>query len=78
MSEKPAASETAETPVEPTKNILQRIFVRTGKLSSLLLPILAVFSALVIGAVIIAVSSPEVLTAWKTFSQDPLGESLSR
>lgn len=73
MSEKPAASETAETPVEPTKNILQRIFVRTGKLSSLLLPILAVFSALVIGAVIIAVSSPDVLTAWKAFFQDPLG-----
>jgi ABC-type uncharacterized transport system permease subunit len=73
LSEKPAASETAETPVEPTKNILQRIFVRTGKLSSLLLPILAVFSALVIGAVIIAVSSPDVLTAWKAFSQDPLG-----
>jgi len=73
LSEKPAASETAETPVEPTKNILQRIFVRTGKLSSLLLPILAVFSALVIGAVIIAVSSPDVLTAWKAFFQDPLG-----
>jgi len=73
LSEKPAASETAEAPAEPKRNFLQRIFVRSGKSSSLLLPILAVFSALVIGALIIAVSTPNVLSAWKGFFQDPLG-----
>ncbi len=73
MSEKPAISETAETTAEPKRNFLQRIFVRSGKFSSLLLPILAVFSALVIGAIIIAVSTPDVLSAWKGLFQDPLG-----
>jgi simple sugar transport system permease protein len=40
---------------------------------AVLLPLLAVFTALVIGAVIIAVSSPDVLAAWKGAFRDPLG-----
>jgi simple sugar transport system permease protein len=36
-------------------------------------PLLAVFTALLIGALIIAVSTPAVLSAWRTFFQDPLG-----
>jgi simple sugar transport system permease protein len=36
------------------------------------LPALAVFTALVIGAVIIAASDPDVLSAWGDFFQDPL------
>jgi ABC-type uncharacterized transport system permease subunit len=47
--------------------------VRKGCFSSLILPFLAVFSAFVIGAIIIIVSSPEVIAAWKTIFQDPSG-----
>jgi simple sugar transport system permease protein len=46
--------------------------MRNGLLQSLLLPALAVFTALVIGAVIITASDPEVLSAWKGFLRNPL------
>ncbi len=72
LSEKPVPSETSEEPKEPKENFIQRVFVRKGFFSSLLVPLLAVFSALVIGAVIIAVSSTDVLSAWRSFFQDPL------
>ena len=72
MSEKPVPSETSEVPKEPKENFVQRVFVRKGIFSSLLVPLLAVFSALVIGAVIIAVSSTDVLSAWRALFQDPL------
>jgi simple sugar transport system permease protein len=62
-------ADTASLPV--WKDVLQRIFRRRGWFSALLLPVLAVFTALVIGAVIIAVSSPEVIQAWKTIAQTP-------
>jgi len=71
LSEKPALSETAEVEKEPSQNILQRLFVRKGLFSALLVPTLAVFSALIIGAVIIAVSSVDVLNAWKGLFQNP-------
>jgi simple sugar transport system permease protein len=58
---------------EDDRSALQQIFVRRGVLGSALVPILAVFTALVIGGVLIAVSSQEILTAWGTFFQDPLG-----
>lgn len=76
MSEKKPAPETAEPQAEPKESFLRRIFVRRGTWSSLLLPILAVFTALVIGGVIMLISSPEVLTAWKNVFQDP-GEAFS-
>jgi ABC-type uncharacterized transport system permease subunit len=47
--------------------------VRKGLFSSLLLPFLAVFSAFIIGVVIIVVTSPDVLAAWKMVFHDPLG-----
>ncbi len=71
MSEKTPAPEIAESQAEPERSFLQRIFVRKGLLASLLLPVLAVFTALLIGAIIIIVSSPEVLTAWKNVFQEP-------
>jgi simple sugar transport system permease protein len=46
--------------------------IRKGTLQSALLPILAVFTALVIGAVIIAASSPDVIAAWGQILQNPL------
>jgi ABC-type uncharacterized transport system permease subunit len=65
------AVDTPETESGSEQTGLRRIFVRSGLLRSLLLPALAVFTALVIGAVIIAVSDPEVRSAWERFFQSP-------
>ena len=73
MNEKMVSSQTAAAPGEPERMDLQRVLVRKGVWQSLLVPALAVFTALVIGAVIIAVSSPLVLAAWKNLLQNPLG-----
>jgi simple sugar transport system permease protein len=67
------ASQTAEAAGEPERTGLQRILIRKGALQSALLPILAVFTALVIGAFIIAASSPNVIAAWRQVLQNPLG-----
>jgi simple sugar transport system permease protein len=65
------AVDTPEVELESAQTGLRRIFARNGLLQSLLLPVLAVFTALVIGAVIIAVSDPEVRSAWGEFFQSP-------
>jgi simple sugar transport system permease protein len=67
------ASQTSEVLVEPDRTVVQEIFSRRGAFQAVLLPILAVFTALVIGAIIIAVSSADVLAAWKGVFTDPLG-----
>jgi simple sugar transport system permease protein len=41
--------------------------------SSLVVPLLAVFTALVIGALLIAFTDPVVLDAWRHFFSDPMG-----
>lgn len=51
---------------------LQRVFMRKGTFSAIVIPALAVITALIIGAVIIAVSSPEVIRAWRNVFSDPL------
>ena len=56
---------------------LSRILARRGLAESVLLPVLAVLTALIIGAIIIAVSDPDVLVAWGSFSSDPFGTLLS-
>jgi simple sugar transport system permease protein len=71
LSEKPPKTEEQEPQAEDKRSFLRRIFVRRGCFSALLLPGLAVITALVIGGVIIVVSSPEVLAAWKNVFQDP-------
>jgi ABC-type uncharacterized transport system permease subunit len=53
-------------------NFWRRIFVRKGFFKSILLPVLAVFAALVIGAFIIAFSDVKTLAAWGHFFQNPL------
>jgi len=73
LNEKLEASQTAEAPGEPEGTGLRRILIRKSALQSALLPILAVFTALVIGAVIIAASSPDVIPAWGQVRQNPLG-----
>jgi ABC-type uncharacterized transport system permease subunit len=64
---------SAETEgAESKEGVVRRMFVRKGTFSSLLLPVLAVFTALLIGAIVIAISSPEVLQAWGNLFHDPL------
>jgi general nucleoside transport system permease protein len=75
-------SEEQETSTEPKpapesgRTTIARMFMRSGWLSAAGLPFLAVFTALIIGAVIIALSSPQVLEAWRNFFQSP-GTALS-
>jgi len=73
LNEKIESSQTAEAPGEPERTGLRRILIRKGALQSVQLPILAVFTALVIGALIIAASSPDALAAWRQVFQNPLG-----
>ena len=54
------------------RNLLQRIFVRKGTFQALVVPLLSVFTALLIGGLIIAFSDPEVLAAWRIFFEAPL------
>ena len=67
------SSEATVDSGEGTRTGLRRFFVRKGALQSVVLPLLAVFTALVIGAIIIAVSDPDVLAAWGDVFRDPLG-----
>ena len=55
------------------RSFWQRVFVRKGISEGVLLPILAVFTALVIGGIIIAFSNLDTLAAWGNFFQNPLG-----
>ena len=77
MNEKRESSQespkTTESSVESERTGLRLILVRKGVLQSLLVPILAVFTALVIGAFIIAVSNADVRAAWGNILSNPLG-----
>lgn len=69
-----AKSTQEERPQEEAKRgFFERLFVREGFLQSTLVPVLAVFTAMVIGAFIIAFSDPDVLSAWGNVFRDPLG-----
>jgi len=73
LSEKLETPSTDEASNEMERTGLRRLLVRGGALRSALLPILAVFTALLIGGVIMAVSSPDVIAAWRQVSQNPRG-----
>lgn len=62
-----------ESDTEEQTSLLKRLFIRKGLVSTMGLPLVAVFTALLIGAIIIPISSVEVLDAWGNFGQDPLG-----
>ncbi|HEX9090259.1 MAG TPA: ABC transporter permease [Anaerolineales bacterium] len=74
--EEQTLKEKQEEPPPKQRSLLKRIFVRQGTRSAILVPILAVFTALVIGAIIILVSTPAVIAAWRNFLSAP-GEALS-
>ncbi len=71
---KTPANPPETTPAE-TKNrsFWQRLFVRKGFSNATFLPVLAVFTALVIGGLIIAFSDLDTLAAWRNFFQNPWG-----
>jgi len=72
LNEKQKPSQPSNIPDEPERTGVRRVLVRKGALEALLLPILAVFTALVIGAFIIAASNADVLAAWRNVFQEPL------
>jgi len=57
---------------EDERPLLQKIAVRRGRFSALVIPVLAVFTAFVIGGFVIAVSTPAVLIAWSNIFQEPM------
>ena len=70
---KPSQKETTKNKEpEDNRSFLQRVAVRKGKAEALLLPALAVFTALLIGSLLIAFSDLEVLAAWGQFFSNPL------
>jgi simple sugar transport system permease protein len=58
---------------EQVRNFWQRLFVREGISGTVLVPVLAVFTALVIGGFIVAFTNIDTLAAWRNFFHDPLG-----
>lgn len=64
----PTKSEEGQKP-----NFWQRLFVRKGFSDTVLIPILAVFTALVIGGLIVAFTNSDTLATWRNFFHDPLG-----
>jgi ABC-type uncharacterized transport system permease subunit len=60
---------------EDKRNILQRIFVRKGASGTTWIPVLAVVTALVLGAFVIAFTSPDV---WATWGSAGPGAALSK
>ena len=71
MSKQPESTQDTQAPLPKKRNLIQRVFVRKGTRDTILIPILAIFTALLIGGVIIAISTPEVIGAWRKFFQAP-------
>ena len=57
---------------EKERSFWQRLFVRKGFSDTILLPVLAVFTALVIGGLIIAFTDLNTLAMWGNFFHNPL------
>jgi len=72
LSEKHEDTQQTPVPTPEKRNLIQRIFVRRGMRDAVLIPILAIFTALLVGGVIIAISTPAVIEAWRNFFQAPL------
>jgi ABC-type uncharacterized transport system permease subunit len=65
LAKKKEKAQEQMAPDEDKRNFLERLFVRKG-FRAVLLPILAVITALLVGALIIALSSTKVLDAWSS------------
>jgi ABC-type uncharacterized transport system permease subunit len=73
MASPQESPKTTESSAESERAGLRRILVRVGALQSMLVPILAVFTALIIGALIIAASNADVRAAWGNIVSNPVG-----
>ena len=71
MSQASVKSSPTELEENQERSFLQRVFVRRGLAGSVLVPLLAVFTALVIGALIIAFTNLDTLAAWGNFFHNP-------
>lgn len=69
VSKKPIQTKPEE---EKERSFWQRLFVRKGFSDTILLPVLAVFTALVIGGLIIAFTDLNTLAIWGNFFHNPL------
>ena len=78
MSQDPQPSqENEQTQTEGSqRTFIQRIFMREGIKDALMLPLLSVFTALIIGGFLIIISTPQVLEAWGNFTGNP-GKALA-
>ncbi|NLF01945.1 MAG: ABC transporter permease, partial [Anaerolineales bacterium] len=65
------SADTSSAPAN--RGLRQWLAGHRTRTEAVLLPIMAVITALIIGAVIVAVSNGEVLAAWGRFFRDPLG-----
>lgn len=70
-------SKTSEIPeINPPKkderSLLERIAVRNSSLEAVLLPILSIFTAFVVGSILIIFSHTEAIAAWGNFFKEPL------
>ena len=70
QKESQEAAKSNASKSEPS--FLQQIFIRRGIFSALVVPVLSVFTAFIIGGLIIALSDPEVMAAWANLLIDPL------
>lgn len=73
MNKESAKPSEPKPPEDRPRSFWQRLFIRRSISGGILLPILAVFTALVIGAFIIAFTDMNTLSAWGNFFHDPLG-----
>lgn len=72
MSEKQEAIQSADASGESKRTGLGWMWTRKGAMETALLPLLAVITALVIGAMIIVASDADAVTAWGKVFQNPL------
>jgi ABC-type uncharacterized transport system permease subunit len=72
LSKAPTKPSKARIEKEEQPGFLRRIFIRKGNSETILLPILAIFTSLLIGGVIIAISNTNTMAAWGNFFHNPL------
>ena len=72
MNEAPGKPSEPKVEKEPQPGFWRRLFIRKGKSEAILLPVLAVITALLIGGIIIAISNADTMAAWRDFFHNPL------
>lgn len=71
QDQKPSQENEQTAKTGTRRTLFHRLFMREGLKDAFLLPLLSVFTALVIGAFLLIFSSPQVLGAWGKFASNP-------